>query len=157
VLYFDALNDMAVCRLLKDVVPELGFAVHLTKTVFTPELWRGMSDVHEGDLLLCIGNPMLEGGDGPSYPLAATSMVSQVVPGRSWFLIDGGDRRGMDGAAVFLVNPELDNVPPALNTYLVGIVRSFPNDASPLPGFTPVAALENVFPALTQMGLYPSK
>jgi hypothetical protein len=63
----------------------------------------------------------------------------------------------MDGAAVFLVNPELDSVPPALNTYLVGIVRTFPNDATANPGFTPVAALESIYPVLAKLGLYPTK
>lgn len=71
--------------------------------------------------------------------------------------MDGGAGRGMDGATVFLVKPEPDSVPPALNTYLVGIVRSFPNDASASPGFTPVAALENAFPVLAKLGLYPTK
>jgi hypothetical protein len=63
----------------------------------------------------------------------------------------------MDGAAVFLVKPEPDSVPPVYCAYLVGIVRTFPNAASACPGFTPVAALENVFPVLMQVGLYPTK
>jgi hypothetical protein len=36
-------------------------------------------------------------------------------------------------------------------------VRSFPNDTSACPGFTPVAALENMYPVLAEMGLYPTK
>jgi hypothetical protein len=71
--------------------------------------------------------------------------------------MDGSARRDMVGAAVFLVNPEPDSVPPALNTYLVGIVRTFPNDASAIPGFTPVAALENLYPVLAELGLYPTR
>jgi hypothetical protein len=63
----------------------------------------------------------------------------------------------MDGAAVFLVKPEPDSLPPAFRTYLVGVVRTFPSDASACPGFTPVAALEDVYPVLAELGLYPTK
>lgn len=160
VVYFDAQNDMALCRPAKELLPEQFRRVGIAQTVVPTNQWEGMSDVHEGDQLLCIGYPMAK-GSVRSYPMSRTGMVSQVAPGKDWFVMDGFVRHGNSGSPVFLFKQEGESTPPVWNWSLVGITRSFaPADslaADANPGFTYVAALENLFPELTKLGLHPMK
>jgi hypothetical protein len=135
-------------------------------TFVQPSRWRSIADLREGDPVLYSGFPLGEGIGGRSYPLSRTGMVSQVVPGERWFLIDGFVQEGHSGSPVFV--PSLDDNIWHLN--LVGIARAYPGEfrkicrkvgfvpsdtlfASLNPGFTYVAPLDSLFPFLAQMGL----
>jgi hypothetical protein len=161
VVYFDAQNDMALCQPAREMLPQQYRRIGIAQTVVPTSQWKGMSDVHEGDQLLCIGLPVSKGSGGRSYPLSRTSIVSQVVPGQGWFVMDGFVQHGNSGSPVFLLKQEGDSIPLVWTWSLVGIARSFaPTDsllAEANPGFTYVTALENLFPELSKLGLHPMK
>jgi hypothetical protein len=128
-----------------------------------------MSSLHEGDQLLYIGYPMGEGIGGRNYPLSRVGMVSQLVPGRSWYLMDGFVQHGHSGSPVFLVKEQGFGMPPVYDVYLVGIARAYPSEDftnvyrkvgyTPTdslyyalnPGFTYVAALDSLLRVLDSM------
>jgi hypothetical protein len=173
VVYFDPRNDLALCRIAPELLPKgIWQRMQPQFTYIQPSHWRGVADIREGDQVLYCGYPMGEGIGGRSFPLSRTGLISQVVPGQRWFLIDGFVQSGHSGSPVFLVKEKGRNIPPVWDVQLIGVARSYPGEfknvyrkvrfvpsdtlfASLNPGFTHVAPLDSLFPILAKLGLKP--
>jgi hypothetical protein len=171
VIHFDALNDLALCRAAPELLPK-GVWERMSPYVLVipPDRWRGVAELKEGITVLYCGFPNVGEGIGARcYPLSRTGMISQIVPGQRWFLMDGFVQEGHSGSPVFEPYWDIHN-PQAWGVNLVGIARSYPDEfkkvyrkvgfvpsdtlfAKMNPGFTNVAPLDSVFPVLERMGL----
>jgi hypothetical protein len=162
IIYSDEQNDFAILAIPKDLHDSLN-SIHLK--IITPSQWLETNQFREGEPLIYLGYPMFMGIDKQNCPLSRSGMVSQIIPGRSFFLIDGFVQHGHSGSPVFLMRSNEKGIV----RYLTGITRGFPEEFADIvqettykketkrktivnPGFTVVTAMDVIIPVLKQLG-----
>lgn len=163
--YADEKNDFALLYLVLESGKEKVFDDVYFKMI-PPSSWLRTSDFREGETVLYMGYPLFLGIDKENNPLSRVGIVSQLVKGRTFFLIDGFVQNGHSGSPVFLIRPQGNQFNPEWRIYLIGIATSFPSEfgivtqemsskKSPHsmvilnPGFTFVTSMDTIIPILT--------
>ncbi len=88
-------------------------------------LWMSADSVREGDEVLYLGYPEGLGTNGRDYPVARLGMISQIIPGRSTYLVDGFVQQGNSGGPVFILRED-----DKLRLRLAGLVTSYQPDTN---------------------------
>lgn len=90
-------------------------------------LWKEPSEFNEGDKVMYLGYPYNWGFDKKNYPLSRQGIVSQIIPGKPTFLIDGFVQSGYSGSPVFLISENTSTIPTSFDLYFIGIACAYPD------------------------------
>ncbi len=172
IVHADAKRDFGLLALNLESIEK-----SLSVKYIQPSRWQQSDSLHEGETIIYIGYPMGIGVPATvgstNHPLSRTGIVSQVVPGHHYFLIDGFVQHGHSGSPVFVLFELGRNIPPRWDTYLVGIARGFPQEYTDVlqevrleraegkkvllnPGFTYVTAMDEIISVLDSLyGIRP--
>ena len=89
-----------------------------TDLIIPIEMYGSESDVVEGKEIVYVGYPLGLGVEEKNYPVSRQGLISQVIPNKKTFLIDGFASHGNSGSPVFSKK----------DGKLIGIVSSFEPD-----------------------------
>lgn len=177
--YVDEQLDFALLSIApdeknKEVIKSQISSLHMM--YIQPRLWEKSEDLKEGETTLYIGYPLAMGIGEHNYPLIRTGIISQLVYGRPYFLIDGFIQHGHSGSPVFVfrytyVEDESGDKKYDIwnrEPHLAGITTSFPPEFGEVyqevsferekkrktlinPGFSAVTSMDHIIPILNKV------
>lgn len=161
-LYTDEQRDFAILGLKGSDVPDSHNALFIQAS-----RWQKLGELREGETAIYVGYPMGIGVEDLNYPLSRMGMVSQVIPRKTQFLLDGFVQHGHSGSPVFVVREIDSTLPPTWDIQLAGIARAFPPEYSKIledvrfqtvegvkalvnPGFTVVTGMDAIISVMRE-------
>lgn len=164
--YTDSANDFALLSISEDSKNLLSLIINNVRISYIQKsLWKNTDGLKEGEITLYMGYPMLKGIEKQNHPISRVGYISQIIPNKDNFLIDGFVQHGHSGSPVFLIKEIGNNIPPNWGFYLIGITTAFPSEYSDIfedvrykkdtsrkalinPGFTFVTSMNKIIPIL---------